>query len=122
LVYAFNGEQSVKASYNRTRQYLQQTSITSGGTPMDIWFPASPNVDAQIADQWAVGYFRNFLNHVVESSVEVYYKDMRNQLDFKDRANILLNPLMEAELRTGKAWSYGVEVMFNKTRAILPDG
>jgi outer membrane cobalamin receptor len=116
LVYTFSGEQSLKASYNRTRQYLQQTSITSGGTPMDIWFPASPNVDAQIADQWAVGYFRNFLNHVLESSVEVYYKDMRNQLDFKDRANILLNPLMEAELRTGKAWSYGVEFMLNKTR------
>ena len=116
MVYTLDGFQSVKASYNRTRQYLQQTNISASGTPLDIWFPASPNVEAQVADQWALGYFRNFLNHTLESSIEVYYKDMRNQLDFKDRADILLNPLMEADLRSGKAWSYGVEFMFNKTK------
>ncbi len=116
MVYAMEGDQSIKASYNRTRQYLQQTSTSSSGTPVDIWFPASPHVKAQMADQWALGYFRNFLGHTLESSVEVYYKDMKNQLDFKDRANILLNPQMEADLRTGKGWSYGVELMLNKTR------
>ncbi len=116
LVYSLEGNQSIKASYNRTRQYLQQTNVSTAGTPLDVWFPASPNVKAQKADQWAAGYFRNFLNNTLESSVEVYYKDMKNQLDFRDGANILLNPLMEADLRVGDAWAYGVEFMFNKTK------
>lgn len=116
LVYAFSPGQAIKASYNRTRQYLQQTNISDMGTPLDIWFSASPHVKAQIADQWALGYFRNFLDNTLESSIEVYYKDMQNQLDFKDHADILLNPHMEADLRSGRAWSYGVEFMLNKTR------
>lgn len=116
LVYILDSQQSVKASYNRTRQYLQQANVSSSGTPLDIWFPASPNVKAQYADQWAAGYFRNWHQNMFETSMEVYYKDMKNQLDFKDRADILLNPLMEADLRSGKAWSYGVEFMINKTQ------
>lgn len=116
MVYTLAGNQSFKASYNRTRQYLQQTHLSSTGTPIDVWFPASPNVKAQLADQWALGYFRNFQNNMIESSVEIYYKDMQNQLDFKEQANILLNPLMEGELRSGKAWSYGAEFMLNKTK------
>lgn len=116
LVYSLEGNQSIKASYNRTRQYLQQTNVSTSGTPLDVWFPASPNVKAQKADQWAAGYFRNFLNNTLESSVEVYYKDMKNQLDFRDGANVLLNPLMEGDLRVGDAWAYGVEFMFNKTK------
>lgn len=116
MVYGLDDHHSIKASYNRTRQYLQQTNIATTGAPLDVWFPASPNVKAQIADQWAVGYFRNFLNNMLESSIEVYYKDMKNQLDFRDRANVLLNPQMEADLRKGDAWSYGVEFMFNKTK------
>jgi hypothetical protein len=116
LVYSLKGNQSIKASYNRTRQYLQQTNVSTSGTPLDVWFPASPNVKAQKADQWAAGYFRNFFNNTLESSVEVYYKEMKNQLDFRDGANVLLNPLMEADLRVGDAWAYGLEFMFNKTK------
>lgn len=116
LVYNLATNQSVKASYNRTRQYIQQTKITATGTPLDIWFPASPNVKAQMADQWALGYFRNFSDNAWEASVESYYKSMKNQLDFRDFANILLNPQMEADLRSGDAWAYGVEFMLNKTK------
>ncbi len=116
MVYSPSDYHSFKASYNRTRQYLQQTNISASGTPLDIWFPASPNIKGQVADQWAVGYFRNFLDNALESSLEVYYKDMKNQLDFRDHADILLNTHMEADLRAGKAWSYGVEFMFNKTK------
>jgi hypothetical protein len=119
LVYELGQNQSVKASYNRTRQYLQQTSMNDTNTPLDIWFPASPNVKAQYADQYAMGYFRNFSDNTYESSIEVYYKDMQNQVDFKDFANVLLNPHMEADLRRGKAWSYGMEFMFNKTKGDL---
>ena len=64
---------------------------------LDIWFPSSPNVKPQIADQVAVGYFRNFKANTIETSVEVYYKNIRNDIDFKDHAELLLNRLFEGE-------------------------
>lgn len=111
LTYAFNEKQSVKASYSRTTQYLQQASNSTAGTPLDIWFTASPNVKPQISDQWAVGYFRNFFDNALETSVEVYYKKMDNVVDFKEFANMLLNDKLEGELRVGSAESYGFELL-----------
>jgi hypothetical protein len=102
--------QSVKASYSRTRQYLQIASNSSAGTPLDIWFPASPNIEPQVSDQVSAGYFRNFLDNHVETSLEVYYKWMDHAIDFKDHAQLFLNPRLEGELRVGKATSYGAEL------------
>ncbi len=116
LAYTFNDRQSIKSSYSRTVQYIQQASNSTAGTPLDVWFTASPNVKPQYADQWAVGYFQNFLGNTIESSVEVYYKNMWNVIDFKDFANMLLNDKLEGELRFGTAESYGLEFLtrFNK--------
>lgn len=111
ILYDFNNRHSVKASYARTYQYLQLAQNSTIGTPLDIWFAASPNVKPQIADQVAVGYFRNFRKNTIETSVEAYYKWMQNVIDFKDFANLVLNSKLEGELRTGKAWSYGVEFL-----------
>ncbi|MEI6899323.1 MAG: TonB-dependent receptor [Bacteroidota bacterium] len=111
ILYSINDLSSVKASYSRTYQYLQIASNSTVGTPLDIWFPASPNVKPQIADQIAVGYFRNFRHNTIETSVEAYYKWMQNVIDFKDHAQLLLNPKLEGELRVGKAWSYGLEFL-----------
>ncbi len=116
VVYRIDSRQSIKASYNRTRQYLHQATNSTSATPLDIWFPSSPNVKPQIADQWTAGYFRNFMDNMLESSVEVYYKNMANQIDFREHAVLILNPQLEGELRTGKAWSYGVEFMVNKSK------
>ena len=99
----------MKASYSRTRQYLQMASNSPAGTPLDIWFPVSPNIQPQISDQVAVGYFRNFKDNKIESSVELYYKKMSNSIDFRDNAQLLLNPMLEGELRIGEATSYGAE-------------
>lgn len=111
LLYDFNSKHSVKASYARTNQYLQLAQNSTIGTPLDIWFPSSPNVKPQIADQVAIGYFRNFRRNTIETSVEGYYKWMQNVVDFKDFAQLLLNNKLEGEIRTGKAWSYGVEFL-----------
>ncbi|MEI6436320.1 MAG: TonB-dependent receptor [Bacteroidota bacterium] len=111
LLYDFNSKHSVKASYARTYQYLQLAQNSTVGTPLDIWFPASPNIKPQIADQIAVGYFRNFRRNTIETSVEGYYKWMQNVVDFKDFAELLLNSKLEGEIRTGKAWSYGLEFL-----------
>ena len=67
-----------------------------------------------IADQVAAGYFRNFQSNTYEASVEVYYKDMKNAVDFKNHAELLLNPLLEGELRFGRARAYGAEFLIRK--------
>ena len=118
LLYDINSVHSVKASYARTYQYLQLAQNSTVGTPLDVWFPASPNIKPQIADQVALGYFRNFRRNTIETSVETYYKWMQHVVDFKDFADLLLNNKLEGEVRTGKAWSYGVEclVRINETK------
>jgi hypothetical protein len=111
LLYDFNSIHSIKASYSRTNQYLQLAQNSTVGTPLDIWFPSSPNVKPQLADQVAVGYFRNFRRNTIETSVEAYYKWMQHVVDFKDFSELLLNDKLEGEIRSGKAWSYGVEFL-----------
>ncbi len=116
IKYAFNNQQSVKLSYNRTRQYLQLASNTRLSSPLDIWFPASPNVKPQLADQIALGYFHNLQEDTYELSVEAYYKKMSNQIDFRDHATLLLNERLEGELRFGQAKSYGIEFLARKQK------
>ena len=120
--YLLNETSSVKASYARTNQYIQVAQNSTAGTPLDIWFPASPNVRPQIADQVALGYFRNFKSNLIEASVEGYYKWMRHAIDFKDHAELLLNPELEGELRFGDAWSYGIESMVRLNGLPLVNG
>jgi len=104
-----NEKSSLKTSYSRTRQYMQMASNSTAGTPLDIWFFASPNIQPQISDQVALGYFRNYLDNKIESSIELYYKKMSHSIDFRDHAQLLLNPRLEGELRVGDARSYGAE-------------
>ncbi|MCX6256682.1 MAG: TonB-dependent receptor [Bacteroidia bacterium] len=111
LTYTLTEESSIKASYSRTLQYIQLASNSTAGTPLDIWFPASPNVRPQVSNQVATGYFRNFFNDQVETSVEVYYKMMDHVIDFKDFAQLLLNRKLEGEIRSGTARAYGAEFM-----------
>lgn len=113
LAYLLNEKSSVKASYSRTRQYIHLAQNSTAGTPLDVWFPSSPNVKPQIADQFALGYFRNFRDNTIEASVEAYYKEVDNAIDFKDHADLLLNRYYEGELRFGEAWSYGLEFLVN---------
>jgi hypothetical protein len=117
--YILTESSSLKASYSHSYQYLQLAQNSTAGTPLDLWFSASPNVKPQVADQVALGYFRNFRRNTIETSVEVYYKDMRNTIDFKDHAELLLNKQLEGELRFGKSWAYGLEVMVAKPEGRL---
>ena len=112
-------DKSVKASYNRMVQYMQLASNSQSSSPLDIWFPSSPNVKPQIADQVALGYFQNFRNNTYETSIEVYYKKTRNAVDFKDYAELLLNEYLEGELRFGEARAYGAEFLIRKNKGKL---
>jgi hypothetical protein len=110
---------SLKASYSRTRQYIHLAQNSTAGTPLDIWFPSSPNVRPQVSDQVAAGYFRNLWNDKLEFSIEAYYKQMNNTIDFRDHANLILNRYMEGELRIGSARSYGLELLIRKDQGDL---
>jgi hypothetical protein len=117
--YIFSDLHSLKAGYTRTVQYIQLASNSSAGSPLDLWFQASPNVQPQLCDQFAAGYFRNFAGDTYEASAEIYYRDMKNVVDFKDHASLLINKDLEQELRFGKGYSYGLELMLRKTRGPL---
>ncbi|OFY36128.1 MAG: hypothetical protein A2W91_04910 [Bacteroidetes bacterium GWF2_38_335] len=119
LKYTINEKTSVKASYSRTRQYIHLASNSQGGTPLDLWFPTSPNVKPQISDQYAIGLFKNLHHNVIEGSLELYYKNMNNQIDFKDNAILIMNPKLEGELRFGDARAYGAELMLRKQEGKL---
>ncbi len=116
LKYTLDETSSVKASYNRTRQYIQLASNSTSSSPLDIWFSSSPNVKPQYADQVAIGYFKNIKDNTIETTAEIYYKKMNNTIDFKDNAQLLVNPYLEGELRIGTSNSYGLELMAKKNK------
>lgn len=116
LKYELDKKSSIKASYNHTVQYLHLTTNTMSSTPLDLWYPTTPNIKPQNADQISIGYFRNFRSDLFETSFELYYKKMRNSIDFKDHAELILNEYLEGELRFGESYSYGAEIMIKKQR------
>ncbi len=117
--YLVGAHNSIKASYMRTRQYLHLASNSTASFPWDIWVPSSRHIQPQIADQVAVGYFQNLFDNQLEASVELYYKSMQNQIDFKNGAELILNPTLETEILKGKGHAYGAEFMLRKTRGPL---
>ena len=119
LTYILTDVSSLKLSFNRTRQYMQLAQNSTAGTPLDVWFSSGPNIKPQVSDQISVGYFRNFNYNKIETSIEAYYKKMNNTIDFKDHASLLLNPLLEGEVRSGKAFSYGIEFLIQLSQSRL---
>lgn len=114
ITYLLSETSSVKTSFGRNRQYLHLLTNSTSGTPIDLWIPSSNNVKPQYADQYALGYFRNFNDNAIEGSVEVYYKDMQNQIDYKTGADLIFNENVESQLLFGKGWSYGAEFYLKK--------
>ncbi len=114
IMYQLDDKSSIKASYLRTVQYAQVATNATGGIPFDLWFPSSPNIKPQKCDQYAIGYFRNFLHNDIETSVELFYKDIHNVIDFADDAFFIGNAFVDGEVRSGKGRSYGAEILARK--------
>lgn len=112
--YIINDSGSIKLSYARTRQYLHLLSNTTSTTPFDLWVPSNINILPEIADQYTIGYFRNFKNNMFETSVELYYKNLDNQIDYRNGANLILNNKVESQLVFGRGWAYGAEFLIRK--------
>ena len=119
LAYQLNEKQSVKASYNRMVQYLQLISNTSSPTPLDVWTPSDTFIKPQIADQVALGYFKNFANESYSLEVEAYYKKVQNRIDYIDGADLIANNALEQVILNGQMRSYGLEVMLKKNEGRL---
>lgn len=119
LAYQLNEKQSIKASYNRMVQYLQLISNTSSPTPLDVWTPSDAYIKPQIADQVALGYFKNFTNDNYSLEVEGYYKKVQNRIDYIDGADLIANNALEQVILNGQMRSYGLEVMIKKNEGRL---
>ena len=116
IKYQLNDFSSLKGSYNRTTQYIHLISNTTASTPVDVWTPSTNNIKPQLADQVALGYFRNFMRNTYEMSVEAYYKKMQNLVDYIDGADLLLNEFLEGDLLEGKGRAYGTEILVKKNK------
>ncbi|GAA4456409.1 TonB-dependent receptor [Rurimicrobium arvi] len=112
--YILNEQHSLKASYARNIQNMHLLSNTTSSSPTDRWITNSNIIKPEIGDQGSVGYYRNFKDNKYETSVEVYYKAMQNQVDYRDGAQIEGNELVEADLRFGKGRAYGAEFSLKK--------
>jgi hypothetical protein len=105
---------SVKASYNRNMQYLHLISNTTAVSPLDLWKASNFHIRPQVGQQFAVGYFRNLRANEIEISVEGYYKEINNMLEYKDGADLFLNPAVETQVVEAEGKNYGVEFLVRK--------
>jgi hypothetical protein len=109
---------SVKASLTRNYQYIHLASLSTVTLPTDVWVPSSSRVQPQEGTECSLGYFRNFKDNTYESSVEVYYRDMKNQVEYADGAlpENNVNDNVDNNYTFGRGWSYGAEFFFKKRK------
>ncbi len=112
--YVLDEKSSIKMSYNRMVQYLQLVSNTASPTPLDIWTPSDQYIKPQIADQVAIGYFRNFKDDMYSLEIESFYKKVKNRIDYIDGADLIANNAIEQVVLNGQLRTYGLELMLRK--------
>jgi hypothetical protein len=117
--YRLNETTSLKLSYNRMAQYLHQLQNSTSGQPTDYWMSSSNNIAPLRVNQISAGIFKNFFDNELETSIEVYYKDMGNITDFENGADVLMNKNVEAEVIQGDGRSYGAEFYLKKRFGLL---
>ncbi|MBL0056666.1 MAG: TonB-dependent receptor [Chitinophagaceae bacterium] len=117
--YALNDETSIKGSVTRNLQYIHLVSNAGTTLPTDIWVPSTYKVKPQVSWLYAAGLFKNFRDNMYETSLEVYYKDMRNQIEYEEGFTPSTLEDTENFFTFGKGWSYGTELFVNKTKGRL---
>ena len=114
ISYNFNN-QSIKASYNRLNQYIHLISNTNAPAPLDVWAPSGPYLKPQKLDQIALGYHSKLKNdNKIET--EVFYKKIKNRLDYINGADLVANEAIERVLLNGEARAYGIEFLYKKNK------
>ncbi len=119
--YGIDSVSSLKASYTQNYQYIHQVSLSSISLPTDLWVPSTSIVKPQFGTQYSIGYYRNFLNNLIETSLELYYKTLSNQVEYKE--GILPyddgNSNPDNNYTFGKGWTYGGEIFIKKANGNL---
>jgi hypothetical protein len=116
LSYTLGEHNSLKAAYARNAQYMHMVSNATSAAPTDVWLSSSQNIAPELSDQISVGYFHNFDDNRYEFSVESYYKQLYNQIDLRNGADIQANEFLEGELLSGDGRAYGLEFFLKKKR------
>lgn len=114
LRYSFSKSSSVKVGYNKMYQFIHLISNTATIAPTDIWKLSDNYLKPQIVDQISLGFYNNFKGNIFETSVEVYYKDIQNVVEYKDGANLILQNHIETELVPANGRAYGIELYVKK--------
>lgn len=109
-------QSSVKVGITYTNQYIHLVSSATSTLPTDLWIPSSEKVKPQIGIQYSVGYFRNFADNKFETSIEVYYKDLQNQIEYADGYVPELGTDIEDNFVFGRGRSYGAEFFIKKAK------
>lgn len=112
--YELNDNTSIKASYTRNAQYLHLISNSTAGSPTDKWVASTNIIKPGIADQIAIGWYHNMNNNKYELSTEVYYKNLLNQIDYRNGAKVFSNDPIETQLLFGIGRAYGIEWLIRK--------
>ncbi|MFT6337090.1 MAG: hypothetical protein ACJATI_003852 [Halioglobus sp.] len=113
--YAFSDDFSVKGGVTFTNQYLHLVSNSTSTLPTDIWVPSTEIVKPQRGIQYAIGAFKNWKNDMYETSIELYYKDLKNQIDYADNYVNDLATEVEDEFVFGEGRAYGAEFFLKKS-------
>jgi hypothetical protein len=116
LRYELNESTSIKTSVTRNLQYIHLVSNSGTTLPTDIWVPSTIRVKPQISWLYAAGLFKNFQNNMFETSIEVYYKSMENQIEYREGYTNNSLKDVEEDFVFGKGWSYGTELFINKVK------
>jgi len=119
--YKLDGHSSIKASYNKSQQYVHLASFSTIALPTDVWIPSSTNVKPQIGTQYSAGYFRDLFDGMFETSVEAYYKDFQNLIEYAEGAEPANNgnANYDTQLVFGDGYSYGTELFIKKSTGKL---
>ena len=114
--YLLPDNSSFKFGFAHNYQYIHLASVSSVSLPTDLWFPSTEQVKPQVGTQYSIGYFRNFLNNNYEASVEAYYKDLNNLIEYKENSfpEDNLNNNVDNQLTFGNGYSYGAEFFIKK--------
>jgi len=119
LRYVVDETLSLKAGFNTQRQYIHSLSNTTAMAPTDIWKLSDPNIKPQLGSQISIGAYKNLKSNTIETSIEVYYKNISNYLDYKSGAVLVMNQHIETDVIGTKGKAYGVEFLLKKTTGKL---
>ena len=118
LRYKLTPTSSIKGAYTQNYQYIHLASTSSVSLPTDLWVPSSAIIEPKFSNQFALGYFKNLKDNAFETSLEAYYKEMTNLIEYKE--GVLpednTNTSSDDAFTFGDGDSYGIEILLKKNK------